>query len=263
MTAGPELLVERHGRMIVLTLNRPAAANSLSSTLIRALTGTFEDLAGDPEAGVVVLTGAGRHFCAGLDLKELSGAAANMLAVEAETPGGGLVTAMAAFDRPIIGAINGPAVAGGFELALACDILLASTRAAFADTHARVGIMPGWGISQILPRRIGSSRAKELSFTGNFLPADRAESWGLVNRVVPPEELLDTARALAADILSCDAGIIPRYKRLIDEGLALSLGEGLALEARGFAEFIKAFSPKAVAERRGAIIDRGRDQKAD
>src|SRR5690606_6689039 len=106
-----------------------------------------------------------------------------------------------AFDLVVV-AVNGPAITGGFELALAGDVVVASTAARFADTHARVGVMPGWGLSQKLSRTIGIYRAKELSLTGNFLDAERAERWGLVNRVVEPEALMPTALGLASDMLS-------------------------------------------------------------
>src|SRR5260370_17359052 len=115
-----------------------------------------------------------------------------------ETP----VLAIRGCPKPVIGAINGVAITGGFEVALACDVLIASTTARFADTHARVGVMPGWGLSQKLPRVIGLYRAKELSLTGNYLSAAQAEAWGLVNRVVPPDELLPPSRAPPPDILS-------------------------------------------------------------
>jgi enoyl-CoA hydratase len=126
--------------------------------------------------------------------------------------------------------INGAAVTGGFELALACDLLIASETARFADTHARVGVLPGWGLSQRLPRLIGVNRAKELSLTGNFLSARQAESWGLVNRVVEPDRLLAVASALAADMLSASPEILVAMKRLIDDGAATTLNRGLEIE---------------------------------
>ena len=107
------------------------------------------------------------------------------------------------FERPIIAAVNGHAITGGFELALACDLILASERAKFADTHARVGILPGWGLSQKLPRLIGMARAKEVSFSGNTIGPELAYEWGLVNRVVKPDELLPAAQSLASDMASC------------------------------------------------------------
>src|SRR5690606_31361235 len=139
--------------------------------------------------------------------------------------GGDALRAPANVSKPTIAAINGVAITGGFELAVACDILIASTNARFADTHARVGVIAGAGLSQVLSRMIGPSRAKEMSFTGNYIDAQTAAAWGLVNRVVEPSELLPTALKLAADIASIDAGFIKRYKALIDDGFALPFGE--------------------------------------
>ena len=127
------------------------------------------------------------------------------------------------FTGPIIGAINGAAVTGGFELALACDVLLAVPPARFADTHARVGIAPGWGLSQKLSRAIGTYRAREVSLTGNWVSAEQAAAWGFVNRVVPAEELLPAARALARDMLGSVPEMLVRYKAIIDDGFALDL----------------------------------------
>jgi enoyl-CoA hydratase len=167
---------------------------------------------------------------------------------------------MHAFDRPIIGAINGVAVTGGFEVALACDFLIGSPEARFADTHARVGILPGWGLSQKLPRVIGIGRAKELSLTGNYLSAEQAERWGLLNRVVPANELLLTCRTLAADILSCVAGVPAKIKRLIDDGYAGTFADGMQMERRRSNEHVRGVTPDAIATRRASIQERGRDQ---
>src|SRR5262249_44328475 len=175
----PLLLVEKSERIVTLTLNRPTAMNALSRGLRQEIVQAFQRLRDDRDAGVVIFTGAGRAFCAGLDLKELGSASASRDEAESAVAGADVVAALTSCDRPIIGAINGFAVTGGFELALACDILIASTAARFADTHARVGVMPGWGLSQKLSRVIGIYRAKELSLTGNYLPAEQAETCGL------------------------------------------------------------------------------------
>ncbi len=229
MTQDPVLSVERSDDgLAVLTMNRPQAMNALSRRLRQALADAIDRLEADAGVRVLILTGAGRAFCAGLDLKELGGGepGSAALAVEAGDP----VRALARFSGPVIGAINGAAITGGFELALACDVLIASTQARFADTHARVGVMPGWGLSQRLSRAVGIYRAKELSLTGNFLSAQQALDWGLVNRVVRPEELLPQARALAADMLSVIPHMLVGYKRVIDDGYATSFGEGLTIE---------------------------------
>jgi len=251
------LLVEKSDGVATVTLNRPKSLNALSARLRGELAEAFDDLQQDREVNVAILTGAGRAFCAGIDLKELGGGAPEQ---EAGFGGRSPVRAMARFEGPIIGAINGHAITGGFEIALACDILIASTEAKFADTHARVGILPGWGLSQRLSRLIGISRAKELSLSGNFLLAAQAEAWGLVNRVVEPDQLLLACRALAADIRSCVPDIMRSYKRLIDEGFGMPFADAMAHEVKVSSESISGISSGAIAERREAIQNRGRSQ---
>jgi enoyl-CoA hydratase len=139
-----------------------------------------------------------------------------------------------------------------------CDFLIASPEARFADTHARVGVVPGWGLSQRLPRLIGINRAKELSLTGNYLDAETACAWGLVNRVVAPEELLPTCQQLARDIVSTDPQTRAEIKRIMDLGWSASLAEGLEIEQQ--ASDAHEVRPADVATRRPAIQSRGRDQ---
>jgi len=253
--------MEKSEGITTVCLNRPHAANALNSELREALRRAFIDLAGDPETEVVILTGAGKAFCGGLDLKELSTRGIGIDDPGAMDTGASFFINAAQFERPIIGAINGAAVTGGFELALLCDILIASTSAVFADTHARVGFIPGAGLSQKLSRLIGINRAKELSLTGNFISAAQAESWGLVNRVVEPDELMPACRALAKDIMSCPQDVVRKYKRLIDNGFAKTYAEAMKLEAEVFIEHARKVSAAAVAARRGAVMDRGREQK--
>ena len=258
--ADPVLLAETSDGVLELTLNRPAAMNALSRPLRAALVDAFRGAARDPDVGVVVLTGAGRAFCAGLDLKELGGETGATADVPDAVATGDIIDAMVACDRPIIGAVNGVAVTGGFEVALACDVLVASTEARFADTHARVGILPGWGLSQKLPRLVGIGRAKELSFTGNYCSAEQACAWGLVNRVVEPAALLPTCRALARDMLSCDPAVLRAYKRVIDEGYATTFGEGLRLEKARSRAHAASVTPETIAARRAGVQARGRAQ---
>jgi enoyl-CoA hydratase len=221
------ILLERHpAGYAVLTLNRPEKLNALSMELRRELVAALEELRRDPAVRVLVLTGAGRAFCAGLDLNELSQTSANSARAFELDP----VAALLQFEGPVIGAINGVAATGGFELAMTCDVLLASTQAQFADTHAKVGLLPGWGLSVRLPRRIGLHRAKELAFTARFLSAAEAEAWGLVNRVVPPGELLDAARAMAEAMLAVVPEVLVKYKKLLDESFSRPAGEALVNE---------------------------------
>ena len=260
MTDAPPLLTEIHPNgCAVLTLNRPQAMNALNRALRQALAEAVETLAANPAVRVLVLTGAGKAFCAGLDLKEL-GAGEGSVGGRSATDGSASdpVAAIGRFPGPVIGAINGAAVTGGFELALACDVLLASSSARFADTHARVGVAPGWGLSQRLSRAIGVYRAREVSFTGNWVSAEQAAAWGFVNRVVAPEALLPTALGLAADMLGTLPEMLLRYKALINDGWALAAGDAMALEkdrARGFNSQVSAGD---VEQRREAVRQRNR-----
>ena len=243
----------------LVTINRPAQINSLSADVRAGLVETFAALNTNREVKVAILTGAGdRAFCAGLDLKELGAGGAHPSAI-VEDPNDPVST-LHRFTKPIIGAINGVAITGGFELALACDILLAASTARFADTNGRVGIMPGWGLSQKLSRAIGISRAKELSLTGNFLDAATAEAWGLVNRVVPPGELLAQAHKLASDMAQMPLEILTTYKKLIDDGFALPFGEAVAHEKQVSGAYNAGVSAADIEARRAAVQARGRSQ---
>lgn len=219
------LLVERHDDgWAVVTLNRPAKLNTLSIALRRELAQAVAALDADPATRVLILTGAGRAFTAGLDLDEWSQApAAGAWEHDA-------VAAIRQFRGPVIGAINGLAITGGVEMALACDLLVASTEARFADTHVKVGLLPGWGGSVRLQQRVGPHRAKELALTGRFLGADEALAWGLVNRVVPPDELLPGAKALAREMLANDHNGLVAYKQLLDGEAGLPFAEALDFE---------------------------------
>ena len=252
----------------LLTLNRPQAMNALSRGLMAALAAQIDALAANPAVRVLILTGAGRAFCAGLDLKEI-GAGQGSLGRPADDPdapqgvAGPLATdpvaALARYPGPVIAAINGAAVTGGFELALACDVLLASTSARFADTHARIGVAPGWGLSQKLSRAIGPYRARELSLTGNWLAAEQAAAWGLVNRVLAPDDLLPAARAMALDMLGTLPEMLLRYKAVINDGYALALGDGMALEQQRARAFNAQVGAVDVEQRREAVRQRNRE----
>jgi enoyl-CoA hydratase len=247
------------GAIATVTINRPHAMNALSRAVRIGLAAAMRRLEADGSVRVVILTGAGdRAFTAGLDLKELG--TEGLGAANAETPDDNPVRAVELLTKPCIGAINGVAITGGFEVALACDVLIASDRARFADTHARVGIMPGWGLSQKLSRLIGPYRARELSLTGNFLDSQTACAWGLVNRVVPAAHLMATAHALAADMATIDPAFSAAYKRLINDGYAASFSDGLVLEAERSVAANARVSASAVETARTAVQARGRSQ---
>lgn len=258
MSTETPLLLQRPSPGIALvTLNRPDALNALSARLRNALLETFSNLASEEETEVIILTGAGRAFTVGLDLKELG----REHAADVPLDNRDLADVMAALPQPVIGAVNGYAITGGFELALLCDFLIAAPEAQFADTHARVGVVPGWGLSQRLPRLIGINRARELSLTGNYLDAETACRWGLVNRIVPRAELLDECLRLAQDILSTDRATRTEMKRIMDEGWNLPLAAGLDLEREASAAHSKRHRPEdQVAARRSSIQARGREE---
>jgi enoyl-CoA hydratase len=245
------------GGVAVVTLNRPQAMNALSRELLDALAKTLQACADDASVRVIVLTGAGRAFCAGLDLKELGAGSADIGKTTVSSRGDP-VGVMERCAKPVIGAINGAAVTGGFELALACDVLIASTVARFADTHARVGLASGWGLSQKLSRAIGIYRAREISLGGRWVSAEQAAAWGFVNRVVEPGELMPSALALAADMLLAQPGMLERYKAIIDDGFALPFGEGMALERQRAREFNATVTASEIEQRREGVRDRNR-----
>ncbi|MFN0089582.1 MAG: enoyl-CoA hydratase [Acidimicrobiales bacterium] len=248
----------RDGGVVLLTMNRPDALNALSVALRSEAVDALEALAADDAVGAVVLTGAGRAFSAGVDLKEI--AAGRDAPRPARKGGDDLVGALRRCPAPVIAAVNGVCVTGGFEVALACDLMIASSEARFADTHTRLGLVPAWGMSQRLPRLVGPARAKEISLTGNFVTADQAERWGIVNRVVAPAELLPTALALAADMAGGERRAVRAAKAMIDQGFELALGEGLELERQLAREYGKGMRRGEVAERTQGAQERARQQ---
>ena len=259
------VLIDVSDRIGTVTLNRPEARNALSSEVLRELPLAMATLDTDSDVDVVILTGTDPAFCAGLDLKELGSSGANL---GAGTPNKDPASTQPVrrgpwglISKPVIGAVNGVAITGGFELALCCDFLIASERARFADTHARVGVMPGWGLSVLLPQAIGVRRAREMSLTGNFMAAEEAYHFGLVNRVVAHSDLIATARSLAADIIGNDQSgvrqILATYRATADT----TVGDAWKVEAMMGSQWLAGRNVSAaVAERRGAIMERGRGQ---
>lgn len=254
----PVLRVESRDGVITLTLNRPERRNALDRALRVALIEALGAAAEDPQAAAVIVTGAGDAFCAGLDLAELGDR--DGAAFEGES-GLDLPRTLGRCPIPIIAAVNGAAVTGGFELALCCDLIVASRRATFADSHARVGVLPGWGVSQRLARVVGPYRAKRMSLTGDFIDAETADAWGLVSCLVEPAELLPTAERLAREMQECGPGMVRAYKRVIDAGYRETLRDGLGIETKASLEHARGVSGDAIAGRRNAVIERGRGQR--
>ena len=253
------VLYEVADRVATVTMNRPEARNALNADLRRALPAALTRADQDDDVDVVILTGADPAFCAGLDLKELGASAPRAPKPEGTDP---VVTRpFPAMSKPVIGAVNGAAVTGGFEIALNCSFLVASERAGFADTHARVGVMPGWGLTVLLPQAIGVRRAREMSFTGNYLSADEAYTWGLVNHVVAHDELLPFCRGLASDMVGNDQAGVRQMLATYEEGSNTTAGEAWLVERRVADGWqARTFDPAEVERRREAIIERGRSQ---
>lgn len=242
------LLIDTTDRVRTLTLNRPQARNALSTALRSQLFPALAAAETDDDVDVIILTGADPVFCAGLDLKELS-EAKTLPDISARWP---------ALSKPVIGAINGAAVTGGLELALSCDILIASEQARFADTHARVGLLPTWGLSVRLPQKVGVGMARRMSMTGDYLSATDALRAGLVTELVAHDELLTAARRVAATIVGNNQravrALLSSYHRIDDA----QTGTGLWLEATAAREFKP--SGQDIASNREAVFERGRSQ---
>jgi enoyl-CoA hydratase len=262
--AQPVVLYEVQDRVATVTLNRPAARNALSRALTHELWDAVKAAGDAPDVDAVIVTGVGPAFCAGIDLKEVSGESPPAVAPRdpgqgPERDSNGLFRFLPVISKPVIGAINGPAVTGGLEVALQCTFLVASDRAVFADTHARVGVMPGGGVTVLLAQSIGLRRAIEMSLTGNFVPAAEALRLGLVNHVVPHEELLPFARRVAADIVGNDQAGVRRlllhYRQLAN---AATLDEAHLIE--GYMAESWQQGTSQVAARRADVTARGRSQ---
>ncbi|VVA90743.1 unnamed protein product [Arabis nemorensis] len=228
--SGPENLIQvkkESGGIAIITINRPKSLNSLTRAMMVDLAAAFKDMDSDESIQVVIFTGSGRSFCSGVDLT----AAESVFKGDVKDPETDPVIQMERLRKPIIGVINGFAITAGFELALACDVLVASKRAKFIDTHARFGIFPSWGLSQKLSRIIGANKAREVSLTSTPLTANVAEKLGFVNHVVEDEgEAMKKARGIAEAIIKNEQGMVLRIKSVINDGLKLDLGHALKLE---------------------------------
>ena len=225
---GAILLAEQPGPgVLLLTLNRPEKLNALSRALLEQLAARLEAAAADPAIGIVVLTGAGRAFSTGADISDMLERGTASYA----DPGRlAAWRAVEAFPKPLLGAINGYALGGGLELALLCDILIASDTASFGAPEINIASFPGDGGSQRLPRLVGRSFAMQMILTGERIPAALAERKGLVSEVVPADQLLPRALELAGVIAAKSSAITPYAKRAVRAADELPLAEGLRLE---------------------------------
>jgi enoyl-CoA hydratase/carnithine racemase len=228
------LLKEETSGVLELTLNRPGVMNSFNFDLLRAFKAEIDAVRFRPEVRVVIITGAGeKAFCAGADLKERV-TLAPLQVKEFIYTIRDLFTSIENLNKPVIAAVNGVALGGGTELALACDIRLAAETASMGLTETRLAIIPGAGGTQRLPRLVGRGKAKELIFTGRRVPAAEALAIGLVNQVCAPDQLLEACRAMAAEICETGPIAIEQAKYAINHGLETDLHTGLAIESNAY-----------------------------
>ena len=229
------VLLEVEGATALVTLNRPERRNALNQALLTHLYDILDQVEADEAVAAVILTGNGKSFCSGIDL----GCVLSENLFDPRGDGRDFVDIIRACRKPVIGAVNGHAITGGLEIALNCDFLIASDRATFADTHVRVGIVPGWGMTQLLQDAVGQRMAKQMSLAGEAVSAEQALRIGLVNEVVPHEELLPRAREIAALIASARPETLKIVKELIEFRNTATLEGALAEERRRFLAFAR------------------------
>ncbi len=255
-----ELLIERRDHVVWLTLNRPAALNSVNPTLLASLRTALDAIEADSAIRSIVLTGAGDSFCSGSDLGFVGGEDDNDRERQLERFIEDVNEVLNRIERlpfPVIAALNGTTLGAGLELALCADLIVARTDARVGDGHARYGLLPGGGASARLPRRIGAAAAKWLSFTGDLIEAERLLACGLIQCVFLPEEFHDAVNRLAARIASRSPLGLKRMKTLVDRALLVSLEQALTNEkemlklhrsswdrAEGLAAFASKRTPK-------------------
>ena len=224
---------EKQGRVAILTISRPEALNALNSQVLADLDVVLDQVEQDDEVYAVVLTGEGRSFVAGADIGEMK----EFSAVDGKrlgTRGGSVFLKLENLSKPVIAAVNGFALGGGCELAMACDIRLASEKAKFGQPEVGLGITPGFGGTQRLPRIVGVSKAMELILTGKVIGAAEAKNIGLVSDVYPPEELMDRAMEMALAICANAPIAVAESKRCIRMGMQTDITTGSAFEAEAF-----------------------------
>jgi enoyl-CoA hydratase len=251
------LLYEKEDGIGIVTINRPASLNALNAEVFTELYELFQEIENDAGVRVVILTGSGQKaFIAGSDILEMQPQSSQEISrfVETVRRASDRIYSMS---KPVIAAINGYTLGGGCEVAMCCDLRLASENARFGQTEINVGVIPGGGGTQRLTRLIGMTRAKELIYTGDMIDAKTALDWGLVNRVVPPDSLMTEAKELAKKLLTKSGRILSLAKSAVNSGASMSLPDALDFEAQSFSlcfasedqkEGMKAFMEKRKPE---------------
>lgn len=254
------IIYEKRERIATITLNRPEALNAFNEDVVSEVLKAVEDVQADDSVRVAVLTGAGeKAFSAGADIKTMKGFNA-LKARELSLMGEKLCNALEDMDKPVIAAINGYALGGGLEVAMACDLRLASEKARMGQTEINIGLIPGWGGTQRLTRLIGRTKAKELIFTGKMITPQKAEKLGIVNQVIPHEQFREKVREVAEELASKAPVALKVAKSVINRGADMSLDSAIALEREGFGvvgstedlqEGVSAFTEKRKPEFKG------------
>jgi len=228
------IIYEKSEKIATITLNRPEALNAFNKDVVEEVLKALEDARNDEDVRVVILTGAGeKAFSAGADIKTMKGFNA-LKARELSLIGEKLCSTIENLEKPVIAAINGYALGGGLEVAMACDIRIASEKARMGQTEINIGLIPGWGGTQRLTRLIGKTKAKELIFTGKIIDAETAEKLGLVNMVASADKFTQTVRQFAAELATKAPIALKIAKALINKGADISLDAAIALEREGF-----------------------------
>jgi enoyl-CoA hydratase len=228
------IIYEKTDGIATITLNRPEALNAFSKDVEKELLQALEDVRNDENMRVVILTGAGeKAFSAGADIKAMKGMNA-LKARELSLMGERICNALENLEKPVIAAINGYALGGGLEVAMSCDIRIASENARMGQTEINIGLIPGWGGTQRLTRLIGATKAKELVYSGKIIDAKTAEQLGILNMVVPADKFKETVRQFAAELASKAPVALKVAKALINKGAEISLDAAIALEREGF-----------------------------
>jgi enoyl-CoA hydratase len=231
----PTLKIEREGGVVVITLHRPEALNALNLSVFDELEAVFTSLAEDPSLRAVILTGAGKAFVAGADIKEMAAFTPPQARAFARR-GQQVMNLIESFPRPVLAAVNGFALGGGCELAMACDLRIASERAKAGQPEVNLGVVPGFGGTQRLARLVGRAKAKYLLFTGEVISADHALALGLFDEVVAPEMLLPRCREIAATIAAKGPLAVSYCKQAVNVGIEATLAQGIDYEAELFAQ---------------------------
>ena len=228
------LLFEVENGTAVITLNRPEKRNCFNRELLAMLYDAIEEVARNDAIAVAIITGNGKSFCTGIDLSVLG----KEDLFDPRGDGKEYPDIIGACQKPVIGAINGHAITGGFEIALNCDFLIASENAVFGDTHAKVGIHPGWGMTQLLQQAVGRRMAKQMSLTCQYINAEQALSFGLVNEVVPAERLMPRAMEIAGQICAVNRDMMMTVKSLIEYRDRATLENSYAHERAEFRKWV-------------------------